>query len=199
MSRPDLFSRLIRQCYAVWPGFARYVFSDPMSGSSATSSPRPDAPPEPVAALIAESAIYESNPLGVVTGDFVVLSEPPRLRYAIVALPLISDARRVKTTHPGLLVIAGALFLLAAACYASTQGAGAGPPFAVVGAIFLLSYFLTRRGSVAFVAGQEVAETASGSLRHAARLVTAVDKARRAAQPAPDAPLTAAEESMAAA
>lgn len=85
--------------------------------------------------------------------------------------------RRVKMSYPGLLVIAIALFLIAAAAYYSKQGDGATIPIAVIGVIFVVFYFNSRRASVAFLLEKEVLETVPGSLREASAVIRAVRKA----------------------
>jgi hypothetical protein len=86
--------------------------------------------------------------------------------------------KRIRTTCPALMVIASGLLLIAAAANCSRQGNGAAVPFGLLGAIFVVGYFLSRRASVAFLTGNSRTETCRGSFSEAAAVIEQV----RAAQ-----------------
>ena len=130
---------------------------------------------EPVKNALAREQILHRNALATVTSNFIVVRRPEKQAETIIGLPRISRMRRIETTHPGLLVIASAIYLLAAACACSKQGDQASIPFAVVGTLFVLGYFLTRRAAVAFVVDHEATETMLGSLSEAAAVVKAFE------------------------
>ncbi|HEX4772557.1 MAG TPA: hypothetical protein VH351_17115 [Bryobacteraceae bacterium] len=125
-----------------------------------------------------DEPVLQSNSLATLTPSLVIIPTAQRSTQSIIALARVRDVRRVKTTYPGLLVISAALFLIAAAAYASKQGSGAHIPAAVLGLLFLALYFSSRKAAVAFLFEGEVIETIPGSLREATALIRAVQKAR---------------------
>ncbi len=134
---------------------------------------------EPVKAVLAGERILHENSLATVTSNFIVVRRPEKHAETIIGLPRISRIRRVETTQPGLLVIASAGYLLAAACAYSKQGGQAGLPLAILGTIFVAAYFLTRRAAVEFVVDREITETMRGSMSEAAAVMKAMKKARQ--------------------
>jgi hypothetical protein len=135
--------------------------------------------PEAVKTVLAREEILHENALATVTRNFIVVRRPEKRAETIIGLRHISRVNRVETSHPGLLVIAVAVYLLAAACACSKQGGQAGIPLAVVGISFVIGYFLTRRAAVVFVVDRERSETMHGSLSEAAALVKALKKAQQ--------------------
>jgi hypothetical protein len=133
---------------------------------------------EPVKSVLAGERILHQNSLATITPNLIVVRRPEKQAETIIGLPRISYIKRIQTTHPGLLVIASAIYLLAAACACSRQGGQAGIPLAFVATLFVLGYFLTRRAAVAFVVDREPTETMHGSLSEAAALVKALEKVR---------------------
>ena len=125
-----------------------------------------------------DEPVLQQNSLATVTERCVVIRAAQGSAHSMLSLDRISDVRRVKTTYPGLLVISAALFLIAAAANASKQGDGAAIPMAVLGAVFLLLYFGSRRASVVFFVDRDTVETAQGSLREAAALIKTLRKLR---------------------
>jgi hypothetical protein len=119
-----------------------------------------------------------ANPLGAVTESCVVIRDSDRRSHTIIALPHLSGIKHIRTTRPALMVIAGALFLIAAAANYSKEGSGAAIPIGLLGGIFAAGYFMSRRASVAFMTGSSRTETDSGSFSDAAALIEKV----RAAQ-----------------
>ena len=133
---------------------------------------------EPVKTVLAGELILHQNSLATVTSNFIVVRRPEKRAEAVIGLPRISRIKRIETTHPGLLVIAAGLFLLATACACSKQGGQAGLPLGVLGTLFVFGYFLTRRAAVAFVVDREATETMHGSLHEASDLVRAMERAQ---------------------
>jgi hypothetical protein len=133
---------------------------------------------EPVKAALVGERILHKNLLATLTTNFIVVRRPEKHAETIIGLPRISRIKRIEVSHPGLLVIASAVYLLSAACAYSKQGGQAGLPLAIVGTLFVLAYFLTRRAAVAFVVDSEATVTMYGSLSEAAKLVKAMKKAQ---------------------
>jgi hypothetical protein len=135
---------------------------------------------EPVKAVLAGERILHQNSLATVTTNFIVVRRPEKRAEAIIGLSRVSCIKRIETTHPGLLVIAAAVYLLAAACaYSPKQGGQLSIPLAVLATLFVAAYFLTRRAAVAFVVDREATETMHGSLREASALVKAMERAQQ--------------------
>ena len=107
----------------------------------------------------------------------VVLKGGPNQSETVVSLAVITSAKSINISYPGLLVIACSAFLVAAAAACSKQGAGAARPFAFFGLLFVIAYWLSRRASVAITAGQEITETIQGSPSEASAFLAAVEKA----------------------
>jgi hypothetical protein len=127
-----------------------------------------------------DEPVLQSNSLATVTASLVILRTGTGGTQTVISLQRIEDVRRVKTTYPGLLVIAAALLLIAAAAYASKQGSGAQIPAAVLAALFLAFYFTSRKAAVVFVFEGESLETTPGTPREASALIRAIKKARTA-------------------
>lgn len=126
---------------------------------------------------LAGEEILESNSLGTVMRQCVVLSGVGNQTETVVSLSVISSVKSIKTTYPGLLVIAASAFLIAAAAASSKQGGGAAGPIAILGLLFVIAYWLTRRASVAITVGGERTETVQGSPREAAAFMAALQSA----------------------
>ncbi len=84
----------------------------------------------------------------------------------------------LKTTFPGLLVIASALGLLAAAAQLSKDGHGAGIPMSIIAAVFVLLYINSRKASILFRVDGERFETTQGTVREVRNLINAVHEAQ---------------------
>lgn len=135
--------------------------------------------PDAVKSVLAREEILHESALATVTRNFIVVRRPEECAETIIGLRHISRIKRIQTSHPGLLVIAIAAYLLAAACACSKQGGQTGIPLAVVGTSFVVGYLLTRRAAVVFVVDREPTETMHGSLSEAAALVKALQKAQQ--------------------
>lgn len=127
---------------------------------------------------IPDHRVLHSNSLAIVTPEWVIVRSSRLSGQSMIALGSIREMRRVKTSYPGLLVIAAALFLIAAAAYSSKQGDGAAIPMAVLGAVFSLLYAGSRRATVVFYLDGEQVESAPGGLREASALISAVRNAQ---------------------
>ena len=84
----------------------------------------------------------------------------------------------VKTSYPGLLVVAAGLLLIAAAAHYSKEGGAADIPVAFLAGLFVAIYLGTRRASIVFEVGPERTQTLFGSLSEAASIVRAIRKAQ---------------------
>ena len=134
--------------------------------------------PNAILAALSSDEILQSRLSTVVTVDYVVVTNPNGGSHIVISLERLSEIRMIKTTYPGLLVIASGAFLVAAAAFCSKQGDGAALPSASVGLAFVIAYFCSQRAAIAFVVDGESTQTASGGLRDAAALVRAVETAR---------------------
>ena len=126
---------------------------------------------------LAGEQILKSNSLGTVTDQWVVVRGAESRSETMISLSHISSVKTIKTSYPGLLIVAGAAGLIAAAAASSKQGSGAALPIALFGLLFVFGYLVSRRASVAFVAGGETTHTAQGGLKEAAEFVAALEKA----------------------
>ena len=133
--------------------------------------------PNTILTALSSEEILQSSLSAVVTTDFVMVTNPKGTQI-VISLERLSEIKRIKTTYPGLLVIASGAFLIAAAAYCSKEGDGAALPAALIGLAFVIAYFWSQRASIAFVVDGESTETPSGSLREAAALLRAVEIAR---------------------
>jgi hypothetical protein len=125
---------------------------------------------------LSDEEILEVNPLGAITNHWVVLRSAGQAE-TIISLSRVSTVKTIKTTYPGLLVVASAGLLIAAAAASSKEGAGAALPIALLGLLFAVDYVLSRRAAVSFTVGAETFRTPDGSLRDAAVFVAAIEKA----------------------
>lgn len=134
-----------------------------------------------IVSALSDDEIIHANLLATVTRNCVIIPNPGGHAQTIIAISRISRVRSVRSSYPGLAVIAGALALIASAAAYSKEGHGAALPIALLGVGFAIAYIGTRRGSVSLVIGSEqteVVETASGSLREAAAIARAVEEVR---------------------
>jgi hypothetical protein len=134
--------------------------------------------PNAILAALSSDEILQSRLSAVVTADYVVVTSPKGDSHIVISLERLSEIKTIKTTYPGLLVIASGCFLVAAAAFCSKQGDGAALPAALIGLAFVIAYFCSQRASIAFLVDGESTETVGGGLRDAAVLVRAVETAR---------------------
>src|SRR3954453_16729070 len=134
--------------------------------------------PNAILAALSSEEVLQSGLSAVVTADYVVVTSSKGESHSLISLERLSEIRRIKTTYPGLLVIASGAFLVAAAAFCSKQGDGAAVPAALIGLVLVIAYFGSQRALIAFVVDGESVETASGGLREAAALLRGVETAR---------------------
>jgi hypothetical protein len=132
----------------------------------------------PIMAALSGEEIVHTNALATVTANFVIVPNGARRTQNVIALSSIERLQKVKTTYPGLLVIASAIFLVAAAAYFSKEGSGAHVPALLLGVGFVVAYLVSQRASISFVVGADIISSPSGTLREATALVKAVEKLR---------------------
>ncbi len=140
----------------------------------------------PMLAELFDGQVLQANPLATVTRDCIVIRDPARQSHTIIALSLLSGMKRIRTTHPALLVISSGLFLISGAAFYSKQGGGTALPIGLLAAAFAAGYLLSRRACVSFTVGSSCIETANGSLSEAAALIAAVHAAQQRLQTSPD-------------
>lgn len=134
--------------------------------------------PNAILAALSSDEVLQSRLSAVLTADCVIVTNPLKGSHILISLSRLSEIKTIKTTYPGLLVIASGAFLIAAAAFCSKQGDGAALPSALIGLAFVIAYFCSQRASIAFVVDGESIETVSGGLRDAAALVRAVEAVR---------------------
>jgi hypothetical protein len=126
---------------------------------------------------LAEDAAQKSYLMTTVTSGCVVVRDPSAGSETAISLSRLSEVETIKTSHPGLLVIASGLSVIAAAAFCSKEGDGAGIPTSVLSAIFVAGYFLSRRAAVKFVVDSDTIQTAFGPPRAASDLRKVVQSA----------------------
>ena len=115
-----------------------------------------------------------ANSLATLTDNWIIVRPAGRGGQILLSIHSVRQVQRIRTTYPGLLVIASGLGLIAAAAWFSKEGSGAALPIAVIGIFFAAAYFGTRRASVLFSTPSESGETVLGTLREAAEIERAV-------------------------
>lgn len=127
---------------------------------------------------MSSTADREIHPLATVKRDCILIRDSNKQTKTIIALSSVSGIKRIRTSHPVLLVIAAALFLIAAAAACSKEGAGVQIPIFVLGGVVCAGYWLSKRVSVTFVSGSEAIETSAGSPSAAQSLIEEVHSAQ---------------------
>jgi hypothetical protein len=140
-------------------------------------SPRED----PIVAALAGETVTYANPLATVTRNCIVVRDAVRGAHTILLIDSLTGLRKLATTLPALLVVAGGIFTIAAAAFVSKQGMETVVPMALVGLLFVMGYLGTRRAAVLFLTQSESVQSIKGSYREAAALVRAVEAMRTAA------------------
>lgn len=126
---------------------------------------------------LTEDAAQKSYLMTTVTSGCVVVRNPSAASETAISLSRLSEVQTVKTSYPGLLVIASGLSVVAAAAFCSKEGDGAGVPTAVLSATFVAGYFLSRKAALKFIVDSEITQTAFGSPRAAVNLRKALQTA----------------------
>src|SRR3954449_12917713 len=122
-----------------------------------------------IGALTVDAA-QKSYLMTTVTAGCVVVRDPSAASETAISLSRLSGVQTVKTSYPGLLVIASGLSVVAAAAFCSKEGDGAGIPTAVMSASFVAGYRMSRKAAIKFVVDSESTQTAFGTPRAASHL-----------------------------
>jgi hypothetical protein len=130
-----------------------------------------------IISALADDVAQKSYLMTTVTSSCVVVRNPSVASETAISFSRLSEVQTVKTSYPGLLVIASGLSVVAAAAFCSKEGDGAGIPTAVLSASFLAGYVFSRKAALKFLVGSEITQTAFGSLRAANSLKKAVEAA----------------------
>lgn len=125
-----------------------------------------------------DEQVLQANSLATVTRHCVILRGSNGQSHAMIPIARVEQTQTLKTTFPGLLVIATALGLLAAAAQFSKDGHGAGIPMGIIAAVFVLLYINSRKASVLFRVDGERFETIQGTIREARTLTNALQEAQ---------------------
>ena len=126
---------------------------------------------------INDEELVTSNPLGIVTNRWIAFRLPNRPALIILSLDSITSLQIIWTTNPGLLVIAGGLFLIGAGAYCSKTGVATAAVIGFLGIIFLTAYLAGWRGSVVFATTRDTVETSLGNTQDARDLARAATAA----------------------
>jgi hypothetical protein len=132
-----------------------------------------------VAAAISDEEVLQPNRLAWVTQHFLIIRNVERQNHTIIPLVRLAGIQVVKTPYSGLLAIAAAVFIVAAAAFASKQGDGAALPCFLLGAFLVAVYFGSRRANITFKLDTGGTETTSGTTAEAAALIQLIEEARR--------------------
>jgi hypothetical protein len=127
-----------------------------------------------IVGALADDSAQKSYLMTTVTTGCVVIRNPSAASETAISLSRLSEVQTVKTSYPGLLVVASGLSVVAAAAFCSKEGDGAGVPTAVLSASFVAGYFLSRRAALKFMVDSESTQTTFGSERAASNLRKAV-------------------------
>jgi hypothetical protein len=119
----------------------------------------------------------EAVSLAIVTQDCVVIRDPERQCYTVIALSRLSGMKRIITSHPVLLVVAVALFVISAAAFCSKEDNATYLSIFLLGVAAAGGYWLSRTAAVALIAGSESVITPNGSLSEARSLIADVQSA----------------------
>src|SRR5437764_448181 len=119
---------------------------------------------------LTDDAAPKNYLMTTVTTGCVVIRNPVAESETAIALSRLSEVQTVKTSYPGLLVIASGLSVVAAAAFCSKEGDGAGIPTAVLSASFVAGYLFSRKAALKFIVDSESIQTAFGSPRAANHL-----------------------------
>jgi hypothetical protein len=138
---------------------------------------------ETILSALPDDEVIGTTALATVTTNCVIVPNNGGNSKTVIPLSHLSKIKTNKTSYPGLLVIAIALFILAAAATSSKQEDGAAVPIAVVGLLFLIGYIANRRISVSFVAGSATTSTPDGNSADVEALLRALQQTRGESMP----------------
>lgn len=130
---------------------------------------------------LADEEAKKSHLMTTVTERCVVIKNPAAASQTMISLDRLSEIRTIKTSYPGLLVIASGLSIIAAAAFYSKEGDGAGIPVGLLGACFVAGYTLSRKAAVVFLVDSEITQTVFGPQSEARKLRESIRLARHKA------------------
>jgi MYXO-CTERM domain-containing protein len=130
-----------------------------------------------LASALSQQKILVSNSLATVASECVVIRAASGTSRSILALSQIRELSTVRLSHPGLLVLASATFLIAAGAHFSKQGDSADWPIALVGLALLAAYAGSRRAAVSFLSTDGRVQTVFGRPSDAAAIIAATRSA----------------------
>lgn len=130
-----------------------------------------------LASALSEQQILLVNPLATVASECVVIRTSRGNSRSILSLSEIQKVSAVRLSHPGLLVLAIATFLIAAAAHFSKDGDSAEFPIAFVGLVLLASFVGSRRAAVWFTYTDGTLQSVFGSPSEAAAVIAATRSA----------------------
>jgi hypothetical protein len=128
---------------------------------------------------LSDEGISFENALASVTDHCVVVRTTEHQAHILLPLDRISSMKRIQTSRPAFLAIAGGLFLIALAAQISKDGDGAAIPIALFAVCSLIAYFVSRRSAVAFIVDGERIETKFGDMKETSDLLSAIQAAYR--------------------
>jgi hypothetical protein len=139
-------------------------------------------PDDPVLSSLVGETVTHANALATVTRNCVIIRDTLRGTLIIVAIHRLTGLRKSYATVPVLLVVSIALFVIAAAAWASKQGRETVGPIAALGLLFLLIFLSSSRAAVVFLMDKEIVESVKGSYNEATAVIRAVEHVRAAAK-----------------
>ena len=104
-----------------------------------------------LASALSQQQILLTNPLATVASECVVIRVGSGNMQSILSLSQIRRVSIVRLSHPGLLVLAFAAFLIAAGAHFSKDGDSADVPIALIGGLLLVAFVISRRAAVSFL------------------------------------------------
>ncbi len=134
-----------------------------------------------LSALVGETVTH-SSALATVTRNCVIIRDSLRGALIIVAIHRLTGLKKSYATVPVLLVVSIALFVIAAAAWASKQGNETVGPIVALGFLFLLIFLSSSRAAVVFLMEKEIVESVKGSYNEATAVIRAVEHVRAAAK-----------------
>ncbi len=132
-----------------------------------------------VSGAIGDEQIVKRNSLAAVTEHYLVIRRAERQAHVIIPRSRIARMDTRKHTYSGMLAIAGAIFILSAAAFSSSDGDGFGFPLAAAGLLVLTGYVMNRRAEVRLVLDSGLTEVIAGRIDEAESLVELISSSSR--------------------
>ena len=127
-----------------------------------------------LASALSRQRILLDNSLATVASECVVVRASMGNSRSILSLSQIRHVSAVKLSHPGLLVLAMAAFLIAAGAHFSKDGGSAEFPISFVGLLFVVGFVVSRRAAVCFTSIDGMLQTVFGAPSEAAAVISHV-------------------------